>query len=261
MDRIYNAGQWQIKLNDVEEDKCGSYEITNPDKEGNSRFYSVVSGEKHQEPLSIKEPAKAYSIPESVALVKQAIGSSIDELLYQSHSPEVRPKVCGIYLKLPVIVEGVHKASWTIFRSSLSNRSFEYGELLETATRFTVSITGIVNYISQAYKQEEEQQRLILQSLSKYMHVSQVDQASEFSSQVTTKDPKVTGFLTHLGEYDVNRYVEGNSTSGVFHLVPSRAISSVSGRIESGDLPVIHDEFSELHNFRSDHWLVKSHSQ
>lgn len=243
----FQVRQWTI---DVEDD---SWTAKNLDENGRERFFSLESG-KYGEPLIKKEPEMAKAIGENVQLVNQKIGRTLSEQILVPESPEVRPSIAGIYLKLPIYQNNEMVDDITIFRTSLSNPLFNFGQLQNENCKFKVSLSGVQKYLSENFESREIQ--LINRELDRFTHGSDYTPPSaEVLSMITTQDPKVSGLLTSLGEYDIHRHVPGFGTSAVFYLGLPQTVLNAASLIQNGLLPVIHNEFSTARPLSADHWI------
>lgn len=243
----YQVRQWTINVED------DSWTAKNVDENGRERFFSLESGQ-YGEPLIKKEPELAKEVGENVQLVSQKIGRTISEQILEPESKEVRPSIAGVYLKLPIYQNGEMIDDITIFRTSLSNPLFNYGQLQNDNCKFTVSLSGVQKYLSSNFDQREIQ--LINRGLDRFTHGSDYTPPSaEVLSMITTQDPKVSGLLTSLGEYDIHRHVPGFGTSAVYYLGTPKNILNAASLIQNGLLPVIHNEFSTARPLSTNHWI------
>lgn len=244
---IFKVKQWTIEV------LKDSWSAKNLDENGKERFFSVESG-KYGEPLIKKEPELAKELGENVQLVSQKIGRTLSEQILVPESKEVRPSITGIYLKLPIYQNGEMVDDITIFRTSLSNPLFNFGQLQNDNCKFTVSLSGVQKYLSSNFEQREVQ--LINRELDRFTHGSDYTPPSaEFLSMITTQDPKVSGLLTSLGEYDIHRHIPGFGTSAVYYLGVPKTILNAASLIQDGLLPVIHNEFSTARPLSTNHWI------
>ncbi len=231
-----------------------SWTAENPDPEtGEPRFYAVESGEYGQ-PLVKKEPSLARELPSASQFVTCTIAENLQTAL-ADHSPAVPPKVCGIYLKLPVFQAGQLVNAITVYRCSLSNKMFDYGRLSNQATCFTLSLEGLLKYIQNS--PFAEQKTSLQAGLRPFLHCSSLEQPQNFHSRVTTQDPSVSGILLSVGEYDIHRHVPGYGSSGVYYLFPPHKIPLLTQALQTGQLAIIHNEFATQMSLPSTHWLFK----
>jgi len=243
----FQVRQWTINIED------DSWTAKNLDENGRERFFSIESG-KYGEPLIKKEPELAQEVGKSIQLVSQKIGRTLSEQILEPESPDVRPSIAGIYLKLPIYQNGEMVDDITIFRTSLSNPLLNYGQLQNDNCKFTVSLSGVQKYLSRNFEHREIQ--LINRELDRFTHGSDYTPPSaEVLSTITTQDPKVSGLLTSLGEYDIHRHVPGFGTSAVYYLGTPKNILNAASLIQNGLLPVIHNEFSTARPLNSNHWI------